>query len=59
MQNKDGDEITYKNFLSTSNEKEKAIEFYYSNINKTEQGGLVEVISKNGKKIDKFSCIIE
>jgi len=54
-----GDEITYRNFLSTSNEKEKAIEFYYSNINKTEQGGLVEVISKNGKKIDKFSDAIE
>jgi len=32
MQNKIGDEITYKNFLSTSNEKEKAIEFYYPNI---------------------------
>ena len=54
-----GDEITYKNFLSTSNEEEKAIEFYYSNINKTKQGGLVEVISKNGKKIDKFSDAIE
>ena len=54
-----GDEITYRNFLSTSNEEEKAIEFYYSNINKTEQGGLVEVISKNGKKIDKFSDAIE
>ena len=32
MQNKIGDEITYRNFLSTSNEKEKAIEFYYPNI---------------------------
>jgi hypothetical protein len=59
MQNKIGDEITYRNFLSTSNEKGKAIEFYYPNINKTEQGGLVEVISKNGKKIDKFSDAIE
>ena len=54
-----GDEITYKNFLSTSSEKEKAIEFYYSNINKTGLGGLVEVISKNGKRIDKFSDAIE
>ena len=54
-----GDEITYKNFLSTSSEKEKAIEFYYSNINKTGLGGLVEVISKNGKRIDKFSDITE
>jgi len=34
MQNKDGDEITYKNFLSTSNEKEKVIKFYQSNIDK-------------------------
>ena len=34
MQNKDGDEITYKNFLSTSNENEKVIKFYQSNIDK-------------------------
>lgn len=43
MQNKDGDEITYKNFLSTSNENEKVIKFYQSNIDKNK----LRIISRN------------
>lgn len=54
-----GDEITYKNFLSTSSEKEKAIDFYYSNVKKTGQGALLDIISVNGKKIDKYSDATE
>jgi len=54
-----GDEVTYKNFLSTSSEKEKAIDFYYSNLKRTEKGALLDIISNNGKKIDKYSDITE
>ena len=43
MQNKDGHEITYKNFLSTSNEKEKVIKFYQSNIDKNK----LRIIGRN------------
>ena len=43
MQNKDGDEITYKNFLSTSNENEKVIKFYQSNIDKNK----LSIIGRN------------
>ena len=54
-----GDEVTYKNFLSTSSEKEKAIDFYYSNLKRTEKGALLDIISNNGKKIDKYSDMTE
>lgn len=54
-----GDEITYKNFLSTSSEKEKAISFYYSNLKETGEGALLDIISVNGKKIDKYSDVTE
>ena len=54
-----GDEVTYKNFLSTSSEKEKAISFYYSNLKETGEGALLDIISVNGKKIDKYSDVTE
>ena len=56
---KEGDEIPYKNFLSTTSEREKALEFYYNNVRKTGDGAMIEVISKSGKRIDRFSDAVE
>ncbi|WP_177764709.1 ADP-ribosyltransferase [Flavobacterium sp. I3-2] len=54
-----GEDVSYNNFISTSSEREKALEFYFNNLDKTGEGAMIEIISKNGKKIDKFSDATE
>ena len=55
MQNKDGDEITYKNFLSTSSERDIAIKFLTKNNLKTQEASLIIVKGKKGKLIREYS----
>jgi len=55
----EGSEFTAANFLSTTSEKDLAWAFFYKNLKKTGDAGWVEVISKNGKRIDKYSDVLE
>ena len=48
MQNKIGDEITYKNFLSTSSERDIAIKFLTKNNLKRQEASLIIVKGKKG-----------
>jgi len=50
-----GDEITYKNFLSTSSERDIAIEFLTKNHLKTQEASLIIVKGKKGKLIKEYS----
>ena len=50
-----GDEVTYKNFLSTSNDQVVSSNFIRKNISKTEKGGLIIIDSKNAKRIINYS----
>jgi hypothetical protein len=50
-----GDEIPYENFLSTSKESSIAGSFARKNKTKTGEGAVIEVHSKNGKDIKKYS----
>ena len=54
-----GDDITYENFVSTTSEDFYAWRFLRNNKVKTGEGAFVEVVSKNGKSIDKFSDATE
>ena len=55
MQNKIGDEITYRNFLSTSSERDIAIKFLTKNNLKTQEASLIIVKGKKGKLIREYS----
>ena len=50
-----GDEITYKNFLSTSSERDIAIKFLTKNNLKTQEASLIIVKGKKGKLIREYS----
>jgi Fibronectin type III domain len=50
-----GDEITYKNFVSTSKDQIVTSKFIRKNIIKTGEGALIIIDSKNAKSIIKFS----
>ena len=50
-----GDEITYKNFLSTSSERDIAIKFLTKNHLKTQEASLIIVKGKKGKLIKEYS----
>jgi hypothetical protein len=50
-----GDEINYKNFLSTTKNEEVAIDFANKNKIKTGEGAVIIVESNNAKNIKKYS----
>ena len=52
-------EVEYENFVSTTSERSKAWEFYFKNLDKTGEAAWVEIISKSGKKIDRYSSATE
>ena len=56
-QNKIGDEITYRNFLSTSSERDIAIKFLTKNNLKTQEASLIIVKGKKGKLIEGLSTL--
>jgi hypothetical protein len=52
-----GDEITYKNFLSTSSDNIVSSNFIRSNIYKTGKGALIIIDAKQAKGIIKYSDV--
>ncbi|AYN03304.1 fibronectin type III domain-containing protein [Flavobacterium sp. 140616W15] len=52
---KEGDKISYENFLSSTDDQLIAVKFIENNIRKTGEGALVIIESKNAKNIKMFS----
>ena len=52
-----GDEITYKNFLSTTSNRDIAVEFLTKNNLKTKEASIIIVKGKNGKIIKEYSDV--
>jgi hypothetical protein len=52
---KEGEEITYKNFLSSTKDRSYAGTVARKNFNKTGEAAVIVIESKNGKNIIKYS----